>query len=66
MTTSAAVDSLVAAQVTANLTPNWSGVLQVVSEQNADSSFTPHVEWAHLKYQFTPDCSVLDDSVREL
>jgi hypothetical protein len=55
---SPAVDSLFAVQVTANFTPKLSGVLQVVSEQNADSSFTPHVEWANLKYQFTPDCSV--------
>jgi hypothetical protein len=54
---SAAVDSLVAAQVGAQITPQFSAVLQVMSEQNADSSFTPHVEWAYVKYQFTPDFS---------
>jgi hypothetical protein len=52
------VDSLVAAQVGARITAQLSAVLQAVSEQNADTSFTPHVEWAYLKYQFTPDFSV--------
>jgi hypothetical protein len=55
---SAAVDSLLAAQVGVQLTPQLSAVLQLVSEQNADSSFSPHVEWAYVKYQFTPDFSV--------
>jgi hypothetical protein len=57
-TWSAAVDSLLAAQVGAQLTPQLSAVLQVISEQNADTSFSPHVEWAYVKYQFTPDFSV--------
>jgi len=55
---SAAVDSLVGAQVTANLTSKLSAVLQVISEQNYDNTYTPHVEWANLKYQFTPDFDV--------
>jgi len=55
---SAAVDSLAAAQVGARITPQFSAVLQVLSEQNADASFSPHVEWAYLKYQATPDFSV--------
>jgi hypothetical protein len=55
---SAAVDSLIAGQVTANLTSKLSAVLQVVSEQNYDDTYTPHVEWANLKYQFTPDFDV--------
>jgi hypothetical protein len=55
---SADVDSLIAAQVTANLTPELSAVLQVVSEQNYDDTYQPHVEWADLKYQLTPDLSV--------
>jgi hypothetical protein len=54
---SAAVDSLVAAQVGAQITPQLSAVLQVMSKQNADASFSPHVEWAYVKYQFTPDFS---------
>jgi hypothetical protein len=55
---SAAVDSLVAAQVGAQITRQFSAVVQVMSEQNADSSFSPHFEWAYIKYQFTPDFSV--------
>ena len=55
---SAAVDSLVGAQVRANLTPELSAILQVISQQNYDASFTPHVEWANIKYQFNPDFSV--------
>jgi hypothetical protein len=55
---SAAVDSLFGAQVDARFTPEFSAVLQVISEQNANSGFAPHVEWAFLKYQFTPDFSV--------
>jgi hypothetical protein len=57
-TWSAAVDSLLAAQVGARITPQLSAVLQVVSEQNADSSFSPHVESAYIKYQLTADFSV--------
>ena len=52
---SADVDSLIAAQVTANFTPQLSAVLQVVSEQNYDNTYRPHVEWANIKYQFSPD-----------
>jgi hypothetical protein len=55
---SGAVESLIGAQVAANLTPKLSAVLQVISQQNYDAGFRPHVEWANLKYQFTPDISV--------
>lgn len=55
---SADVDSRVAAQVTANFTPKLSGVLQVIAEQNYDNSYRPHVEWANIRYQLTPDFSV--------
>jgi hypothetical protein len=54
---SADVDSLIAGQVIANFTPKVSAVLQVVSEQNYDNTYRPHVEWANVKYQFTPDFS---------
>jgi hypothetical protein len=54
---SAAVDSLIAAQVTANFIPKLSGVLQVLSEQNPDNSYWPHIRWADIKYQFTPEFS---------
>jgi hypothetical protein len=55
---SAAVDSRIGAQVTVDFTPRLSAVLQVISEQNYDNSYRPHVEWANIKYQITPDFSV--------
>jgi hypothetical protein len=55
---SADVDSLIAAQLTADFTQNISAVAQVISEQNYDKTYRPHVEWANIKYDFTPDLSV--------
>jgi hypothetical protein len=55
---SAEVDSRVGAQLTATFTPALSAVVQVVSEQLADGTYTPHLEWANLKYQISPDASV--------
>jgi hypothetical protein len=55
---SADVDSLISGQVTAKFTPQLSAVVQVIAEQNFDNSYRPHVEWANIKYQFTPDFSV--------
>jgi hypothetical protein len=52
------VDSRVGGQVIGNFTPQLSAMLQVISEQNYNNTFTPHVEWANLKYQFTADASV--------
>ncbi len=52
---SASVDSLIGAQVTANFSPTLSAVVQAIAQQNYDRSFTPHVEWANLKWQITPD-----------
>jgi porin-like protein len=55
---SAAVDSLFGLQASAHLASKLSAVLQIISQQNYDASFRPHVEWANLKYQFTPDLSI--------
>lgn len=52
------VDSRAGVQLTANLTPQWSAVLQVVSEYRWDNSYAPTVNWANVKYAFTPDLSV--------
>ncbi|WP_058542433.1 porin [Pseudomonas fluorescens] len=52
---SADVDSLIGAQLTATFTPQLSAVVQVISEQRYDNSYRPFVEWANIKYQFTPD-----------
>jgi hypothetical protein len=51
------VDSRVGAQVTAHFTPQLSAMLQVISEQNYDNTFSPQVEWANLSYQPTPEFS---------
>lgn len=55
---SAAVDSRLGAQLTGNFAANLSAVLQVVAQQNFDNSYTPHVEWANVQYQVTPDFRV--------
>lgn len=55
---SADVDSRIGAQVAADFTPRLSAVLQVISEQNHDYSYRPHVEWANIRYQFTPNFSI--------
>ena len=52
------VDSRVGAQIVATFTPQLTAMLQVISQQNYDGSFTPHVEWANVTYQFTPDFSL--------
>jgi hypothetical protein len=52
------VDSLIAGQVTATFTPELSAVVQIMSEQNYDNTYRPHVEWANVKYQITPDLSL--------
>lgn len=52
---SANVDSVFGVQVMANVNPQASAVLQVISQQRYDGTYTPEVEWANVKYQFTPD-----------
>jgi hypothetical protein len=52
------VDSLIGGQLSANFAPKLSAVVQVIAEQNYDGSYTPHVEWANIRYQFTPDFSI--------
>jgi len=52
------IDSKLAVQMTANFTPQLSAVVQVISEQRYDNSYIPMVEWANLKYAFTPDFNV--------
>jgi Gram-negative porin len=55
---SAGVDSLISAQVTADITSQLSAVVQAISEQNYDNSYAPHLEWANIKYQLIPDLDV--------
>jgi hypothetical protein len=55
---SADVDSLLAVQADVNPGSQLSAVLQVVAEQNPDSSYRPRIEWANVKYEVTPDFSI--------
>jgi len=52
------VDSRIAAQLTANFNSRLSAVVQIIAEQQANNTYTPTVEWANIKYDFTPDFSV--------
>lgn len=55
---SAKVDTRIGAQLTANMTPQWSAVVQAVAEQRQDGDFKPEIDWATLKYQATPELSL--------
>lgn len=55
---SADVDTRIGAQLDMNVNPQWSAVLQVISEYGVDNSYRPIVEWANVKYQATPDLSI--------
>lgn len=52
------VDSKLGGQLDARFSPRLSAVLQVVSKHRYDNSWTPEIEWANVKYQFTPDLSL--------
>jgi hypothetical protein len=51
-------DSDLGVQANWTLTDRLTGVVQVVSRDNLDGNFSPEVEWANLKYDFTTDFSV--------
>jgi hypothetical protein len=55
---SATPDSDLGAQANVDLPGNLSGVVQVISRYDADGNYKPGIEWANLKYDFTPDLSV--------
>lgn len=52
--TSLSPDSKLGAQLTATFTPQLTGVVQVLSQYQYDKSYTPQIEWANLKYDFSP------------
>jgi hypothetical protein len=54
---SPSVDSRIGAQLTAGFTSQLSALVQVVAEQRYDDTYKPSIEWANIKYQFTPDVS---------
>jgi len=49
------VDSRLAGQVSAHANSQLSAVVQIMCEQLYDNTYRPHVEWANLKYELTPD-----------
>ncbi len=51
-------DSRLGVQLTAHFTRKLSALVQVVSHNNYDDSFTPTLEWANLSYAFTPDLNL--------
>src|SRR5882724_8965441 len=52
------VDSRLGGQLLARVVPRLSAVVQVVAEQSYDNTYRPHVEWANLKYELTPQLTV--------
>jgi len=54
---SADIDSRLGLQLDATFTPRFSAVVQVLSQLRYDNTYTPTVEWANIKYAFTPDFS---------
>ncbi|HEY2780244.1 MAG TPA: hypothetical protein VGI90_05705 [Steroidobacteraceae bacterium] len=48
-------DSDLGGQANITLSDELSGVVQVLSRETAEGNFKPTVEWANLKYDFTPD-----------
>lgn len=55
---SGGVDSRFALQLDAKFTPQLSAVVQAISQLRYDNTYTPSLEWANIKYEFTPDSSV--------
>ncbi|MGI4860204.1 MAG: hypothetical protein ACRYHA_25405 [Janthinobacterium lividum] len=51
-------DSTLGVQLNAQFTDKLSAVVQVVSAHRYDNTFQPTIEWANIKYAFTPDFSV--------
>ena len=52
------VDSRVGVQLTINAAADLTATLQVIAEQRQNGRYMPHVEWANIKYQITPQLSV--------
>jgi hypothetical protein len=52
------LDSDLGVQTNLTLTDALSGVVQVLSRDDADGNFKPTIEWANLKYQITSDLAL--------
>jgi hypothetical protein len=51
-------DTRIAGHMAAKFTPKVSAVLQVVAEYNAENTYNPEIEWANVKYAFSPDAYI--------
>ncbi len=51
-------DSRLGIQVFADFAPQVRAVLQVETEYDSDRTYNPHVEWANVRYAFSPDLNV--------
>ena len=54
----AKVDSLLGIQANVRFSPSTEGVVQVISRYHADSSYSPELTWAFLRYDFSPAFSL--------
>ncbi|HEX5363834.1 MAG TPA: hypothetical protein VFW59_06175 [Gallionella sp.] len=52
------VDTRIGAQANATINERLSAAVQVVAQHRYDNSYSPQIEWANLKYQFTPEIGV--------
>lgn len=52
------VDSKIALQLDAHLSPMFSGTLQLMSRADGDGNWEPEIEWAFVKAQLTPGISL--------
>jgi hypothetical protein len=52
------VDSRLGIQVLGKFSSKLTATLQIISEQDYQGKYAPHVEWANIKYEVTPDFSV--------
>jgi hypothetical protein len=51
-------DTKLGLQLTGDFTPHISAVLQLVSEYQPDSTYSPEVQWANAKYAFNSDAYI--------
>lgn len=52
------VDTRLGVQVLGKFSDKLTATLQVIAEQDYLGTYAPHVEWANIKYEFSPDFSV--------
>ncbi|HEY4368233.1 MAG TPA: hypothetical protein VGN07_13450 [Steroidobacteraceae bacterium] len=51
-------DTLVAGQLNMHFSDKFSAIVQAVAQYQYDETYTPHIEWANIKYQVTQDLAL--------